>query len=175
MKAFDKENSDRGFSIVELIIVIAIMAVLVGILAPTFVKYVDKARKSKDIYTAGQIARAVNIAFVEHPEAYDAYKKWGVSGGGLNVRVSAKVKGVTSTYLGLSTTEMNSAITPKFSKKKEGSVSLPGGFGYEDIDRYRICKRKDNGQMEIWAAQPDPWGGYPLYRLWPEPDDFYRE
>ena len=59
--------------------------------------------------------------------------------------------------------------------KKEGSVSLPGGYGYEDIDRYRICKRKDNGQMEIWAAQPDPWGGYPLYRLWPEPDDFYRE
>jgi len=220
MKAFDKENSDRGFSIVELIIVIAIMAVLVGILTPTFVKYVDKARKSKDIYTAGQIARAVNIAFVENPEAYDAYKKWGVTTGGLNVRVSAKVKGVTSTYnvdlvcssgtqstntvsncfnggvgafnggrpdgsagfygvinreLGLSTTEMNSAITPKFSKKKEGSVSLPGGFGYEDIDRYRICKRKDNGQMEIWAAQPYPWGGYPVYRLWPEPDDFYRE
>ena len=42
----------------------------VGILTPTIVKYVDKARKSKDIYTAGQIARAVNIAFVEHPEAY---------------------------------------------------------------------------------------------------------
>ena len=75
MKAFDKENSDRGFSIVELIIVIAIMAVLVGILTPTFVNYVDKARKSKDIYTAGQIARAVNIAFVEHPEAYDAYNR----------------------------------------------------------------------------------------------------
>ncbi len=51
------------------------MAILVGVLAPAFVKYVDKSKKSKDIYTAEQIARAVNIAFIEHPEAYDSFAR----------------------------------------------------------------------------------------------------
>ena len=36
----EKKINNKGFSLVELIIVIAIMAVLVGVLAPQFMKYV---------------------------------------------------------------------------------------------------------------------------------------
>ncbi|MEL4106314.1 prepilin-type N-terminal cleavage/methylation domain-containing protein [Oscillospiraceae bacterium WX1] len=39
---------NKGFSLVELIIVIAIMAVLVAILAPQYLKYVEKSRVSAD-------------------------------------------------------------------------------------------------------------------------------
>ncbi len=53
MKAF----LGNGFSLIELIIVIAIMAVLVGVLSPVFVKYVDKSRKAKDVYEIQQTAR----------------------------------------------------------------------------------------------------------------------
>ena len=35
-----KEMNNKGFSLVELIIVVAIMAVLIGVLAPTYLKYV---------------------------------------------------------------------------------------------------------------------------------------
>lgn len=38
---------DGGFSLVELIIVIAIMAVLAGALAPMLIKYIQKSRDSK--------------------------------------------------------------------------------------------------------------------------------
>lgn len=48
-----KEN--KGFSLVELIIVIAIMAVLVGVLAPQFIKYVEQSRRSRDIQNADQL------------------------------------------------------------------------------------------------------------------------
>lgn len=43
------KKNNSGFSLVELIIVIAIMAVLIGVLAPQFIKYVEKSKESKDI------------------------------------------------------------------------------------------------------------------------------
>ena len=57
-----KENN-KGFSLVELIIVIAIMAVLVGVLAPQFIKYVESSKQSTDIQNAAEIRAAVE-AFV---------------------------------------------------------------------------------------------------------------
>lgn len=43
-----KKTNNKGFSLVELIIVIAIMAILVGVLAPQYLKYVEKSRLSAD-------------------------------------------------------------------------------------------------------------------------------
>ncbi|MBQ4531087.1 MAG: prepilin-type N-terminal cleavage/methylation domain-containing protein [Lachnospiraceae bacterium] len=41
-------SNNKGFSLVELIIVVAIMAVLIGILAPQYLKYVEKSRLQTD-------------------------------------------------------------------------------------------------------------------------------
>ena len=60
-RKFMKKNN-KGFSLVELIIVIAIMAILAGAIAPALIKYIDKSRKSNDVSSAKTIKTAVETA-----------------------------------------------------------------------------------------------------------------
>ena len=48
MKKSKGKKGNGGFSLVELIIVIAIMAVLVGVLAPQYLSYIHKAKVAAD-------------------------------------------------------------------------------------------------------------------------------
>lgn len=57
--------NDKGFSLVELIIVIAIMAILVGVLAPQYLRYVERARESADLNTMDTLISAVEIYSVD--------------------------------------------------------------------------------------------------------------
>ena len=54
-----KQKNNKGFSLVELIVVIAIMVVLVAVLAPVFTKYIESSRRSTDIQNANNIAESV--------------------------------------------------------------------------------------------------------------------
>jgi len=55
------KKRNHGFSLVELIVVVAIMAVLVGVLAPAYLAYVEKTRIQRDESAAGEIFRAAEI------------------------------------------------------------------------------------------------------------------
>lgn len=55
------KEKNHGFSLVELIVVVAIMAVLVGVLAPAYLAYVEKSRIQRDESAAGEIFRAAEI------------------------------------------------------------------------------------------------------------------
>lgn len=60
-----KEMNNKGFSLVELIIVIAIMAILVGALAPQFMKYIERSRQATDIQTAGTVFTVLTTAYAD--------------------------------------------------------------------------------------------------------------
>lgn len=65
MKKMQNKGNNKGFSLVELIVVIAIMAVLVAVLAPQFTKYVDRSRMSNDSTTVAGIVTAVQTGVAD--------------------------------------------------------------------------------------------------------------
>ena len=61
----NRKKNNKGFSLVELIIVIAIMAILTALLAPQFLKYVERSRLSRDEANLALIERSIQVALVD--------------------------------------------------------------------------------------------------------------
>jgi type IV pilus assembly protein PilA len=79
--------NNKGFSLVELIIVVAIMAVLIGVLAPTYLKYVESSRRTSDCTSVGSILDACEVLAIDPTSdfegatiAYDADGVCAISG-----------------------------------------------------------------------------------------------
>lgn len=80
-KRDELKKDNNGFSLVELIIVIAIMAILVGIVGTQVIPYINKSKKAKDgqivssYSTAAVTAYSSNAAKITIPDSnkYDFY------------------------------------------------------------------------------------------------------
>lgn len=105
-----KKMNNKGFSLVELIVVIAIMAVLVGVLAPTLIKNVEKSRESTDLQNLDTIRGAVVTTLSDET-------------------VAAKIPASSTTYE-LNTTSVqlsgSDAFTTAFNAKIKDSLSKVG-------------------------------------------------
>ena len=111
-----KKTNNKGFSLVELIIVIAIMAILAGAIAPALIRYIDKSRKSNDVSAAKTNKTAVETAMSNE----DTYELLTTNAGGSvtdadgnTIAYSADVEisqGVTTGSTG-NGVKVNSAVT----------------------------------------------------------------
>lgn len=82
MKKFFKNN--KGFTLVELIIVIAIIAVLTAVAAPQYIKWVEEGRISSDKQMAETLISEVNVALADMGVANES-----ITGGKITVTASA--------------------------------------------------------------------------------------
>ena len=66
-----RQKNNKGFSLIELIVVVAIMAVLVGVLAPAYLRYVEKARRQTCYWNMDNVVREVQLRAFSDPEFMD--------------------------------------------------------------------------------------------------------
>ncbi len=122
-----KKTNNKGFSLVELIIVIAIMAVLIGVLAPQFIKYVEKSKQSKDITNLDSCVEAVKI--------YYADKSWP---GDVTVKPDGNdLYSSSDSNSALSDAgSTNSKVTGSWTTKPSAKVSPDGKVSYTGESKY---------------------------------------
>ncbi len=129
----EAKKNNKGFSLVELIIVIAIMAVLIAILAPQFIKYVEESRQSADLTTVEEIVNAIQVGVAD--------TNLGISGAGeIEITTSAgSIKSQTGTEI--EDCLKNAKVTigdVKLKSKEWGTVSIK-------IDKNGECTVSSSG------------------------------
>lgn len=60
-----KKANKKGFTLIELIIVVAIMAVLVALLAPNVLKYLEKSKFGKDVNSLDTVRLAIEAELMD--------------------------------------------------------------------------------------------------------------
>ena len=113
-------QNDHGFSLVELIVVIAIMAALVGIVTPAYLSYIEKTRIQRDESAAGEIYRAAEI--VVYTGEYDITEQ---------VLVTFDRSGIHLCASFLSDTEAENILKEHFGENY--STATPVSKRYKDL------------------------------------------
>ncbi len=106
-------RKNTGFSLVELIIVIAILAILIGVLAPQYIKYVEKSRIGSDLDTADALLEASHAMLAD----LDYFPQ--ISSG---TRIEFNASGISTDDAGIASA-LCEYYAPGFSDKKPISKS----------------------------------------------------
>lgn len=149
-----KKLDNKGFSLIELIIVIAIMAILIGIVGTQVVPYIEKSKQAKDqqilsgYLTNATTAFASNADTLNDTASYDF--KITASGVTSTNDPGDKVKDEFFELAGLTKTSDGTGTTTTSVKLKEitDKMSSKAGKSIEDI----TIERDTTGKVTVKAT-----------------------
>ena len=141
---------NKGFSLVELIIVIAIMAILAAAIAPALIRYIDKSRKADDLTAGGTINSAVSAALANE-DAYDE----------LQTQTSKAIGVVSKDYISVIndsalsreiSNNLEQKVSPKY--KKESQSAFVIWADDKGVITVAACKGTATLPDSYWWMQP---------------------
>lgn len=121
-----KRLGNKGFSLVELIVVIAIMAILVAVLAPTLLSKIEESREGTDYSALGELKTATEEAVLGSETIYNEVKNDMGENLSITYEVTISSKKITKIGAGSSDAETKilAAVTkvlPVFEFKSEAA------------------------------------------------------
>nr|WP_295255763.1 prepilin-type N-terminal cleavage/methylation domain-containing protein [uncultured Blautia sp.] len=135
-KLLNKKKNNKGFTLVELVIVVAILAILVGILAPQYTKYVEKSRKSADASNLEEMVKAVQVYEADTDSAASLtagdYTITMTTGGPTAVTDNANFKAALSEYV-------PDYATKKLKSKKWGETGIKATITVADDGKVTVA------------------------------------
>jgi len=194
-----KKINQKGFSLVELIIVIAIMAVIAAAIAPALIRYINKARKGDDVASADAIGRTFEAAITSDDSMYDwvtiAANPTNLSpGSGANriIAYADATSGFDRTHFHLigindAPTSDTSGFADKMVEYLGTTVISMKFHTSPELEQWIICV-DENRNLSVWAGgglsansthisstNVVTGSSYRAYKLWPEVDATYSD
>ena len=145
------KKTNKGFSLVELIIVIAIMAILAAAIAPALIRYIDKSRRADDVTAAGTLLTAVQTALADE-DCYSEIAAQKPSSAGSTVIVvvtSPSTVSATSFLYSEISSSIGSGLPIKYTK--DGAKCYSVAVDEKDLLSVYIGTSADNDK---WQIQP---------------------
>jgi len=94
----ERKLNNKGFSLVELIIVIAIMVILVVVIAPQYTKFVNNSKIAADVQTAQAMATALDVAVADNKKPFGSNSETSYANGYADVNTSTATSKLGGTW-----------------------------------------------------------------------------
>ncbi|MEG2452687.1 MAG: prepilin-type N-terminal cleavage/methylation domain-containing protein, partial [Clostridium sp.] len=146
-----KKKNNKGFSLIELIIAIAILVILTGLLAPQFMRYMEKSREAKDMQVLDTVYSGVQVALANE-KAYDEVQTDAAKADGtLSALTTTAGMTLDAIIVDTNTTEFSKEVRATLGNKKIADLWSSKAAKDATVHAY-VKLDKDTLAVTIWLA-----------------------